>query len=114
MAKRVDSLPLFDLGEWEGPLVLPPGLTARQRRTAEKLQRISLGLHPLTGLPLYGDAPKDTNRTKRKPQFGTCGTCVHLSRIPNEVRSNLDCGLSTHTGGARRWWPACVQYKPQD
>jgi len=113
MVKRVESLPLFDLGEWEGPLVVPPGLSNRRRQTAEKLQRISLGLHPLTGLPLHEQAPKDTNRTKRLPQAYTCGTCVFLAQVPEVVRSNLDCKLSTHTGGARRWWPACAQYKPR-
>lgn len=115
MAKRepVETLALFDLADWPEPLVLPSGLTTRRRRTAEKLQRIALGLHPLTGLPLHPDAPRDTNRSRRLPQLYTCGTCLHLSQVPNIERSNLDCALSVYTGGARRWWPGCDQYKPK-
>ncbi len=111
--KQVDSEPLFGLEEWREPVVLPAGLSRSKRRTAEKRQRIAIGVHPLTGLPLFPGAPADTNRSKRLPQFGTCGTCLHLSQMPGIVRSSLDCELSTHNGGARRWWPACMQYRPR-
>ena len=112
MVKPVESLPLFELDEqWEAPLVLPAGLSTRQRRTAIKLQKIGLGLHPVTGLPLDPEAPKDTNRTRRQLQPHTCGTCAHLYRVPNIERSELACDIATTPRPARRWYPACDQYK---
>lgn len=112
MVKPVESLPLFPLDEW-APLVLPSGLSDRRRRTAEKLQRIRLGLHPVNGLPLDPEAPKDTNRTKRLPQAHTCGTCVHLYQIPRIERSALACDIATTERPARRWYPGCDQWKPK-
>lgn len=112
MVKRVESLPLFELeGQWESPLVLPSGLTTRQRRTALKLQKIKLGLHPVTGLPLDPLAPKDTNGSRRLIQPHTCGSCVHRYRVPNIERSALACDLATTQRPTCNWYPACDQYK---
>lgn len=114
MVKQVESMPLFQLEEWGEPLVLPIGLTNRQRQTAIKLQRIRLGLHPLIGLPLHPSAPADTDRSKRKPQPYTCGTCCHLYQIPNIEKSALACDLATTERPARRWWPGCDRWKPRE
>jgi hypothetical protein len=112
--KRVESEPMFGLEEWPAPLVLPAGLSNRRRQTAEKLQRIALGLHPLNGLPLDPLAPKDADRSKRIVRDHTCGSCVHLYQIPTVNRSALACDIATTERPARKWWPGCDQWKPRE
>jgi hypothetical protein len=109
----VDSEPLFDQAD-AGPQLPATGLTRRKRDTARKALKIVVGQHPLTGLPLDPLAPKGTERPKLRAQAHTCGSCVHLYRIPNIVKSELACDMTTTPRTARRWWPSCIFFRPRN
>jgi len=89
---------------------IPKGLTLRKRRTALRLQKIALGQHPLLGIPLHPLASREIDRS-RAPRPFTCGTCAHLVPLRNTAKPKLDCELSMSTGTAKRYEPACVQYR---
>jgi hypothetical protein len=112
----VSTLELFPEAQ-AGPRIadpIPPGLSRRQRETVKALQAIDLGRHPVTGLPLFPDAPLDASRKDRYRRWGTCGSCVHIETTVYCSTRILSCGISTSNTGGRRWYPACIQYKPDE
>lgn len=111
---EVESVPMFGLTD-AGPRIadpIPLGLPRRRKRTAEALQAIDLGKHPVTGLPLHPEAPEDSSRKDRYPRAFTCGTCLHLGRHVYYGTSVVFCEIATHDRPTRRWYPSCVQYRP--
>jgi hypothetical protein len=112
--KAVDRemAPLFDRVD-AGPQLPESGLTSSQRRTARQALKITIGQHPLTGLPLDPLAPKGLDRPKRRADPHTCGACVHLYQIPEIVTSALACDMMTTPRVARRFWPGCTLYRPK-
>lgn len=113
-AAEIESLPLFPTAA-AGPRIadpIPLGLPSRRKRTAEALQAIDLGKHPVTGLPLDPLAPVDASRKDRYPREHTCGTCVHLGRHIYHGTSTVFCGIATYDRLTRRWYPGCRLWKP--
>lgn len=112
-AVDTSTVPLFDRVD-AGPQLPETGLTTSQLRTARKALKIKVGEHPLTGLPLDPLAPRGIDRPKRRYEAHTCGSCVHLYQIPEIVTSALACDMTTTPRVARRWWPACILFRPRE